>query len=158
MSFSTCLASITNRLYVVHRSIKALSERRIVSKPQMISRLRYVNIVKRCDETQEERDYRIQYDTLQDWNNKYWEENNDLFDREKKEYMKVNFGSSLTSEEALSHDQLAPFYRSFLERNREKHVTYNKVWYRNHLALLSSSLTAKMSRLRVDLTNNKVKT
>lgn len=140
-----------NRYWFCHRTIKSLSERRVVGKPQLLSRLRYVNIVRRLDETPEEQAYRIQYDTLQEWNNKYWAENNDLFDREKQAFIKSTFGASLTSDQALSHDQLASFYRSFLERNRKKHVDYNKIWYRNHLALLSSSLKAKMSRLRADL-------
>lgn len=143
-----------NRYWFYHKTIKSLSEQRVVGKPQLLSRLRYVNIVQRCDETPEEQAYRVQYDVLQEWNNNYWAENNDLFDREKRDFIKSKFGSSLTNEEALSHDQLAPFYRSFLERNREKHVTYNKIWYKNHLALLLSSLKAKLSRLKIQCAPN----
>lgn len=132
------------------KSLGTLSEKRVVGKPQILSRLRYVNIVERHDETDQERSYRIQYENLQDWNNKYWAENNELFNRQKADYIKNNFGE-ISEEEALSHDQLASFYREFLERNRDKHVTYNRIWYKNHIALLSSSISAKLSRLKANL-------
>lgn len=133
------------------KSLGALSERRIVGKPQILSRLRYVNIVERPDETEQERLYRSQYDSLQEWNNKYWAENNELFNREKAKYIADNFGVVATEEQALSHDQLASFYREFLERNRDKHVEYNRIWYKNHIALLLSSTSAKLSRLKANL-------
>lgn len=128
-----------------------MKEQRIVSKPQKLSRLRYVNIVIPRDETDEERAYRIEYESLQDWNNKYWAENNELFNKAKGDYIKKNFEHVGSDEDALSHDQLAPFYKNFLEQNRERHVIYNRIWYRNHLTLLSSSITAKISRFKVNL-------
>lgn len=140
-----------------YKSFRALSEHRIVSKPQILSRLRHVNIVERPDETEEEKVYRTHYDNLQDWNNRYWAENNKLFTRCKADYIKSNFGD-IAEEEALSHDQLAPFYREFLELNREKHVRYNTTWYRSHLALLQRSIMAKLSRIRVNLAKvNRIK-
>lgn len=130
--------------------IKTLGERRNVSKPQILSRLRYVNIIKRPDETEQERLYRERYNSLQDWNEKYWAENNAIFNKEKEEYIKKHHGES-SDDQALSHDQLAPFYRDFLNKNRAKHVLYNKTWYTNHISLLYSSLRAKTSRLNVDM-------
>lgn len=138
---------------------KTLSERRNVSKPQILSRLRYVNVIKRPDETEQERLYREQYNNLQDWNEKYWAENNAIFNREKENYIKKHLrapnktspSTTADDQEALSHDQLAPFYRDFLNKNRQKHVSYNKTWYINHLTLLISSLKAKASRLNADL-------
>ena len=135
----------------IFKSLNALSEHRIVNKPHILSRLRHVNIVERPDETIEEKSYRTQYESLQDWNNKYWAENNEHFNRSKAEYIKSNFGN-INEEEALSHDQLASFYQEFLEQNRDKHVRYNNLWYRNHLALLNSSIHAKISRLKTNLT------
>jgi len=135
----------TYRFWLAFRSI---TERRIVGKPQILSRLRYVDIVKRCDETAEERAYRIQYESLQDWNNKYWAHNNELFNREKKSYIERHFGHE---DAALSHDQLGQFYRDFLDLSRERHVEYNKAWYRNHIALLANSINAKLSRIRANL-------
>lgn len=133
----------------------ALSERRVVSKPQIVSRLRHVKIIERGDETDQERLYRIQYQNLQDWNNNYWNENNELFNREKDGYIKAHFGEKTSNEEALSHDQLAHFYRTFLEQSREKHVNYNRTMYKNHLRLLISSLNAKLSRLKADVTTKR---
>lgn len=132
------------------RSLGTISEKRIVGKPQILSRLRYVNIVERPDETNEEKAYRAQYEDLQNWNNKYWAENNELFNQSKANYVKEHFGD-IAEEEALSHDKLALFYREFLEQNRDKHVRYNRIWYRNHIALLSSSINAKLSRFKVNM-------
>lgn len=153
MSFITHFSSLGNRCSSFCKSVGSLSERRIVSKPQILSRLRYVNIIKSCDETKQERAYRLKYESLQDWNNIYWSKNNELFEREKLEYIKKNFGDKISEDEALSHDQLAPFYRCFLERNRLKHVNYNKHWYKNHVALLFSSLNAKFSRLKLNISD-----
>lgn len=155
MSYSTFLSTLTNRISSVCKAMAGLRERRIVSKPQLLSRLRYVNIVENCDETPQERNYRLKYEMLQDWNNEYWSANNELFEKEKKQYIIDNYGDSISEEEALTHDQLAPFYRSFLERNRDKHVNYNKVWYQAHVALLGSSLNAKLSRLKVNMTSQR---
>lgn len=132
------------------RSLAALREDRIVSRPQILSRLRYVNIVTRPDETEEEKAYRAHYENLQDWNNRYWTENNELFNKSKSDYIKANFGN-IAEDEALSHDQLATFYRGFLEENRAKHVDYNKKWYKSHISLLQSAMMAKFSRLKLDL-------
>lgn len=151
----TYLTCITNRLWLLRNSLTALSERRAVSKPQILSRLRYVSIMKRGDETEQERLYRIQYKNLQDWNNNYWNENNELFNREKELYIREHFNKEISNEEALSHDQLAHFYRTFLERNREKHVKYNRTMYKNHFTLLIRSINAKISRLRADVTTKR---
>lgn len=152
MSLVTQLSNLSNRLWLISKSITTLSERRIVSKPQLLSRLRFVNIIKRCDETDQERLYRTQYEGIQEWNDRYWAENNELFNREKDHYIKQHFGDTFSSsEEALSHDQLAHFYRKFLEKNRQKHIVYNQTMYKNHLKLLVSSLNAKLSRLRANV-------
>lgn len=151
MSPTTCLALITSRFFNICKLFTTLSERRVVSKPEILSRLRYVNIIERRDETDAERAYRAKYEELQTWNNRYWAENNETFQREKNEYIEKNFGPEVSKEEALSHDQLAAFYRYFLEKNRDKHVEYNKIWYRNHAALLSSSIEAKLSRFRANI-------
>lgn len=151
MTTASFFASITNRFQLLSRSFAALKEKRIVSKPQSKSKLRLVKVISQQDETPAERSYRSQYESLQKWNDNYWAENNELFDRKKFLYIETNFGDSITKEEALSHDQLAPFYRSFLEENRVRHMNYNKIWYRNHSALLSSALKAKVSRLKETL-------
>lgn len=144
------MPSIVSNFLLLCKAVGTLSERRIVSKPQILSRLRYVDIVKRPDETQQEKAYRQKYEDLQDWNNKYWAENNELFNREKANYIREHFGQ-IDEQQALSHDQLASFYRDFLERNRDKHVNYNRTWYKNHVSLLSTSINAKLSRLRANI-------
>lgn len=151
MSHTAFISTISNKLSVIYKSISSLSERRIVSKPQALSKLRYVNIIKNSDETALERTYRLQYESLQNWNDKYWSENNKIFDQEKSEYIKRNFGELIAEDEALSHDQLAPFYRSFLERNRKKHMDYNIAWYQSYASLLASSVRAKISRIKSGL-------
>lgn len=147
---TTYFLALTNRIGFV---IKSISEKRVVSKPQNVSKLRYVNIVRPTDETQEEKSYRLKYESLQDWNNKYWAENNELFKREKNDYIEKTFGPESSKEDALSHDQLAGFYQTFLEKNRRKHIDYNRIWYKNHVALLASSALAKISRLKVNFSS-----
>lgn len=144
------MPSLVSCFLLFCKSVGTLSERRVVSKPQILSRLRYVNIIQRPDETAEERAYRTKYEHLQAWNNQYWAENNELFNREKSNYIREHFGQ-MNEEQALSHDQLASFYKEFLERNRQRHVEYNRTWYMNHISLLSDSIQAKLSRLKENL-------
>lgn len=133
------------------RTIGSIKEIRSVSKPNLLSRLRYVTIASRVDETNEERLYRLEYDKLQEWNNQYWSLNNEIFKRDKQEYIKKKFGDTISDEEALSHDQLALFYKNFLDKNRQKHIEYNKTWYRNYVRLLLFSMRAKVSRMKTQL-------
>lgn len=142
-----CFHIYTERII---RALSALSERRVVGKPQLLSRLRYVEVIRRNDETEREREYRMHYEDIQNWNNEYWSQNNELFNRSKAEYIRRNFGH-MNEQEALSHDQLSDFYRDFLEENRDRHVRYNKIWYKNHISLLHSSICAKLSRLKMNL-------
>lgn len=144
------MPSLVSSFVLFCKSVGTLSERRIVSKPQILSRLRYVDIIRRPDETAQEKAYRVRYEELQNWNNEYWAENNELFNMEKANYIRQNF-DQMDEEQALSHDQLASFYRDFLERNRERHVEYNRTWYRNHISLLKDSMNAKLSRLKANL-------
>lgn len=151
--FPKLAGSSVFRIIPLLRSINEICEKRAVGQPQILSRLRFVNIIQRQDETDAEKSYRMEYEALQVWNNEYWAENNERFHREKKDYVN-NFLSHIQKDnngddqETLSHDQLAPFYRDFLERNRLRNVEYNKVWYKLHTGLLFSALRAKFSRLR----------
>lgn len=157
MTQTTNFASFLVRsLLNIHKTIANLSEQRIVSKPQTTSRLRYVNIIKPVDETPYELAYRTQYVALQNWNDDYWTRNNDLFNKEKSEYINQNFGDRISAEEALSHDLLAPFYRSFLEKNMQRQIDYNKIWYRKLSLLLISAILAKVSRVKLTLVHTKL--
>lgn len=151
MTQTTFFGLLFGRVSHIQRSIGGLSERRIVSKPQSASRLRYVNIVKPIDETPQEYAYRIEYEFIQKWNNDYWAHNNEMFNSEKAAYIAKNFGQDMSPEEALNHDQLAPFYQNFLEKNKIRQRDYNKVWYRNHGLLLISAIKAKISRMQNNL-------
>lgn len=147
MSFNNSLSNLyKHRIGKVFKSLfTEIAEKIVVGQPHMLSRLRFVKIIRRQDETEAERLYRTKYEALQKWNNDYWAENNQRFQREKTDYVqRINS----ENEEVLSHDQLAPFYKDFLERNRIKNIDYNKLWYKLHTRLLISALKAKYSRLR----------
>lgn len=151
MTQTTFLGFLFGRVTHIQRSIGGLSERRIVSKPLTASRLRFVNIVKPVDETPQEYAYRIEYKKIQEWNNDYWARNNEMFNNEKSDYISKNFDNDESPEQALNHDQLAPFYQNFLEKNKARQKEYNKIWYRNHGLLLISAVKAKISRIQNNL-------
>lgn len=60
---------------------------------------------------------------LQDWNQNYWENHNRLFNEEKDKFM--NREKEGKGTKALSHDELAVFYKRFLDENRAKHMQYS---------------------------------
>lgn len=57
---------------------------------------------------------------LQDWNHQYWETHNRQFNQQKELFLSASKKKSAT----VSHDELAVFYKKFLDDNRDKHMKY----------------------------------
>lgn len=94
------------------------------------------------DESPAEKRYRMMREEYQLWNHFYWEENNKQFQEEKAQYIIKQRLKKQNDSYGSSHEDLAPFYRDFLDRNYEKHITYNKQWYQKQFKLLLPALAA----------------
>lgn len=90
-----------------------------VSSPHPVSNLRLIRPYIPPDETPQEREYRGKLMQLQEWNQRYWEDHNKSFFDERDCFIKSK------GEKQPSYDELASFYKTFLEENHTKHLAYS---------------------------------
>ncbi|KAI1285008.1 hypothetical protein HDE_12345 [Halotydeus destructor] len=135
---------------VIKRRFSSLRTKQLVSTAHPVSNLRLIKEVPADDETLAERNYRIKRTELQDWNQSYWKEHNRAFFSEKEEYiksqlLKLKENASEDARHTVTYDELAHFYKRFLDDNNEKHVNYSREWYKRHILLLGPALRAYVS-------------
>lgn len=90
-----------------------------VSSPHPVSNLRLIRPTIPPDETKSEREYRLKWMALQKWNQCYWQDHNKSFFSQRDLFVKSK-GSGQPS-----YDELANFYKKFLEENHKKHLAYS---------------------------------
>ncbi|KAE8586806.1 hypothetical protein XENTR_v10021771 [Xenopus tropicalis] len=107
-----------------------------IGPPDRNSNLRPICYFIPKHETVLERKLRKLRHETQEWNQRFWANQNLSFIKEKEEYIKVKLkalGLSERDEEGrkrtLNAEEMAEFYRAFLSENLEKHACYNREWY-----------------------------
>lgn len=118
-----------------------------------VSRLRLIKLATRTGESDRERTLRERRMELQAWNHQYWLANNSEFNQLKKHFVKHELRSLSADKDDLlnnanqTHEELALFYKRFLDANRSRHIAYNFEWYRRNLSLLWPSFVVQVERL-----------
>ncbi|XP_064484729.1 COA8 family protein CBG23705, mitochondrial-like [Ornithodoros turicata] len=122
-----------------------------VSPPHPVSNLREVLLRVPGDESKAEAEFRQMTASLHSWNQAYWEQHNQAFRSEKELYTKRKL-EELKKEgivkESLTAEEMAEFYRHFLNDNHKKHMMYNWTWYGKNFGLLWPALRASWSSLQ----------
>lgn len=118
----------------------------IMGLPDAKSNLRALKVHIPKNETTEERTYRLEREQLQSWNQIYWEKHNHLFNQEKEKFIEIKLAQS-GKPTSLNAEEMAVFYKQFLNQNHNKHVQYNWEWYRKNFYILWLSFHASMSKL-----------
>eukprot|EP00123_Amoebidium_parasiticum_P014109 comp22335_c0_seq1/m.33216 comp22335_c0_seq1/g.33216 ORF comp22335_c0_seq1/g.33216 comp22335_c0_seq1/m.33216 type:complete len:183 (-) comp22335_c0_seq1:153-701(-) len=118
-----------------------------IGPPDPVSNIRPIRLFSLDGESPEERRYREQLEELQAFHHTFWEENNTLFMKQKKEFEEARKnergGGSLTA------DDFAEFYDGFLRANQERQMAYNRLWWRKSFSLLlPGALATQKSMLR----------
>ncbi|KAF6716651.1 Apoptogenic protein 1, mitochondrial [Oryzias melastigma] len=113
-----------------------------IGPPNPLSNLR--PIIYRIPEEESELEKRLRnlrQDT-EDWNHKFWTKQNLNFSKEKEAFIVSQLSvKGLTLRDAdgrrrsLSSEEMAVFYKSFLDKNRIRHANYNKEWYRRNFTI-----------------------
>lgn len=76
----------------------------------------------------------------QEWNQQFWAKQNLSFNKEKEEFiysrlqakgLRTKSGQRAT----LDAEEMADFYKNFLSKNFQKHMCYNRDWYRRNFAI-----------------------
>ncbi|XP_076022133.1 cytochrome c oxidase assembly factor 8 [Genypterus blacodes] len=113
-----------------------------IGPPNILSNLR--PIVYRIPENETELEKRLRHlrQETEEWNHEFWKEQNITFSKEKDGFIISQLkakGLSPRDEQgrrrSLNSEDMAVFYKSFLDRNRIRHANYNKEWYRRNFTI-----------------------
>ncbi|XP_022197634.1 COA8 family protein CBG23705, mitochondrial-like [Nilaparvata lugens] len=119
----------------------------LIGQPHPISNLRAVKFYIPKNENDVERQYRIQREEVQKWNEKFWIAHNTHFIAERKKFLathKKDFDN-----EPMSPDKLSVFYKRFLDEHWKIHLHYNYEWYKKNAGLVVLALRVKLHRLKM---------
>uniref|UniRef100_A0A023FF09 Uncharacterized protein n=1 Tax=Amblyomma cajennense TaxID=34607 RepID=A0A023FF09_AMBCJ len=111
----------------------------VVSPPHPVSNLRRVVLPTLANESPAERRFREQYVAVQAWNQEYWAKHNAEFLQRKEEFMQsklAEYRANGNPKETVPIEDMASFYKTFLNDNHKKHMQYNWAWYRKNIGLL----------------------
>ncbi|XP_068607782.1 cytochrome c oxidase assembly factor 8 [Brachionichthys hirsutus] len=120
-----------------------------IGPPNPLSNLRPVVYRVPENETALEKRLRHLRQQTEDWNHNFWTKQNIDFSEEKDAFIVSQLeAEGLTRRDeqgrrrSLNSEQMAVFYKSFLDKNRTRHADYNKEWYRRNF-----SITLLMARV-----------
>ncbi|XP_030740869.1 cytochrome c oxidase assembly factor 8 [Echinops telfairi] len=113
-----------------------------IGPPDRQSNLRPVQFYVPEDESPLEQRLRELRQETQEWNQEFWANQNSTFMKEKEEFIHSRLkakGLALRTESGqratLNAEEMADFYKDFLSKNFQKHMYYNRDWYRRNFAI-----------------------
>ncbi|EHB01384.1 hypothetical protein GW7_18868, partial [Heterocephalus glaber] len=130
-----------------------------IGPPDRHSNLRPVHFYIPENESSLEQKLRELRQETQEWNQQFWSNQNLTFSKEKEDFIHSRLqarGLGLAVESGqkttLSAEEMADFYKEFLSKNFQKHMYYNRDWYRRNFAI-----TFFMGRVALERMWNKLK-
>ncbi|KAJ3612947.1 hypothetical protein NHX12_019204 [Muraenolepis orangiensis] len=113
-----------------------------IGPPNRLSNIRPITYHIPAEETALERRLRRLRQQTEVWNHEFWAQQNVTFSKEKDEFIRCQLTANGLADRderghkhTLSSEQMAVFYKSFLDSNRTRHANYNKEWYRRNLTI-----------------------
>ncbi|XP_012967671.1 cytochrome c oxidase assembly factor 8 [Mesocricetus auratus] len=113
-----------------------------IGPPDKYSNLRPVHFHAPEDESPLEQRLRELRQETQEWNQQFWANQNLTFRKEKEEFIYSRLqakGLGLRTESGqratLDAEEMADFYKEFLSKNFQKHMCYNRDWYKRNFAI-----------------------
>ncbi|XP_036398846.1 cytochrome c oxidase assembly factor 8 [Megalops cyprinoides] len=113
-----------------------------IGPPDRLSNLRPIIYHIPENETPLERQLRHMRQETEDWNHQFWANQNLTFSKEKDEFIHMclkakglNRRDENGRKRTLSSEEMAVFYKDFLDKNCTKHANYNKEWYRRNFTI-----------------------
>ncbi|XP_052040925.1 cytochrome c oxidase assembly factor 8 [Apodemus sylvaticus] len=111
-----------------------------IGPPDKYSNLRPVHFHIPENESPLEQRLRELRQETQEWNQQFWAKQNLSFNKEKEEFiysrlqakgLRTKSGQRAT----LDAEEMADFYKDFLSKNFQKHMCYNRDWYKRNFAI-----------------------
>uniref|UniRef100_A0A3P9NDN9 Cytochrome c oxidase assembly factor 8 n=1 Tax=Poecilia reticulata TaxID=8081 RepID=A0A3P9NDN9_POERE len=123
-----------------------------IGPPNPLSNLRPIVYRVSENESDLEKQLRKLRQETEDWNHVFWTRQNVNFSKEKEAFIISQLkakGLTLRGEDgrrhSLSSEEMAVFYKSFLDKNRMRHADYNREWYRRNF-----TITLLMARIALN--------
>ncbi|XP_059541664.1 cytochrome c oxidase assembly factor 8 isoform X1 [Myotis daubentonii] len=130
-----------------------------IGPPDKHSNLRPVHFHVPEGESAAEQKLRELRQETQEWNQQFWANQNVTFRKEKEEFIHSRLkakGLGLRTESGqkatLNAEEMADFYKEFLSKNFQKHMHYNRDWYKRNFAI-----TFFMGRVALERVWNKLR-
>ncbi|XP_055448778.1 cytochrome c oxidase assembly factor 8 isoform X2 [Psammomys obesus] len=130
-----------------------------IGPPDQYSNLRPVHFHVPEDESPLEQRLRELRQETQEWNQQFWANQNLSFNKEKEEFIYSRLqakGLGLRTKSGqratLDAEEMADFYKEFLSKNFQKHMCYNRDWYKRNFAITFFMGKVALERLWSKLT------
>ncbi|CAB4011616.1 APOPT family CG14806, mitochondrial [Paramuricea clavata] len=101
----------------------------------------------RQNETKKEKTFRQHKQDLMSWHHTFWLQQNEKFNKEKKEYLEKRECENTIKDGKERADELSLFYREFLDKNFSVHFKYQREWYKRNFLLVWHGLQVDVERL-----------
>ncbi|EZA60403.1 hypothetical protein DMN91_010479 [Ooceraea biroi] len=116
-----------------------------IGPPDPVSNLRPIVFARPAKETYLQKRYRELRDETQQWNHAFWSKHNTSFVEERKQFQEsLKAQGKIT----LNADDMSVFYKRFLDKNWQSHVSYNIAWYKRNVQILLFGIAAKISQFK----------
>ncbi|NP_001291149.1 apoptogenic protein 1, mitochondrial [Esox lucius] len=113
-----------------------------IGPPHRLSNLRPIIYQIPENETELEKQLRILRQETEDWNHAFWTNQNITFNKSKEAFILSQLKEKGMTEKdekgrkrSLHSEEMAVFYKHFLDENCIRHNNYNKEWYRRNFTI-----------------------
>lgn len=115
----------------------------LVSSPDPVSNIRRIRVSRPADEHSDERDWRLRREAMVDWHHSFWADNNLDFFRARTAFERATMEKTGNPP---THTEMSEFYKSYLDGARERHMEYNRRWWKENFSLLAVSWRGELRR------------
>uniref|UniRef100_A0A4W2EGL8 Cytochrome c oxidase assembly factor 8 n=1 Tax=Bos indicus x Bos taurus TaxID=30522 RepID=A0A4W2EGL8_BOBOX len=113
-----------------------------IGPPDKYSNLRPIHFYIPENESPLEQKLRELRQETQEWNQQFWADQNLTFHKEKEEFVRsrlkakgLDLRTASGQKATLNAEEMAEFYKEFLSKNFQKHMYYNRDWYKRNFAI-----------------------
>ncbi|XP_002730791.1 COA8 family protein Y39B6A.34, mitochondrial-like [Saccoglossus kowalevskii] len=134
-----------------HRSAPSQVQNNWIGPPDKLSNIRTVKYGIPENESKVKKEYRLMREETDKFNHLFWTEHNAAFIKAKEIFIESKLdgsGDKLVDEDGTKHvltaEEMAEFYRDFLNCRHQELKDYNREWYKRNLQMLWPAIKANI--------------
>ncbi|XP_062252881.1 cytochrome c oxidase assembly factor 8 [Platichthys flesus] len=136
-----------------------------IGPPNPLSNLRPIVYHIAENESELQRRLRNLRQETEDWNHEFWAKQNIAFNKDRDSFITSQLktkGLTVRDEQGkrrcLNSEEMAVFYKMFLDNNRTRHMSYNKEWYRRNFTITLLMARVALTNMWTTVRHSKKKT